>query len=121
MWRSSMRSCWIWWDWETSRLPNARGGSVSGSVSGAGADPSGRGTRDGGSVKPSAQGSLYPSLVPRAPSPSSQDPIHQRAQKHDDTDDPIRREKRGVELRQVSRLHLTMLPPDHDDREHHAG
>src|SRR5258706_12054810 len=96
--RLNTPSCSIASAGETSPPLSALCGSPLGSVSDAGADPSGRGTRDGGSVKPSAWGSVYPSLVPRPPSLFSQDPIHQRAQKHDDTDDPVRGEKGRIQF-----------------------
>src|SRR5690348_9151453 len=51
----------------------------------------------------------------RLPTPgalSSYDPIHQRAEKHSDRDDPVHGEERRIELRKIPGLHQLMLPGD---------
>src|SRR5437763_15058757 len=69
--------------------------------------------------------SPFPFPVSRVSSPvsrvSSQDSVHQRAEKHDDTDEPVGTEEGRVEPRQVSRLHQLVLPGDERRAERHPG
>src|SRR5436190_23198708 len=99
----------------------APSGWASGRAAGDGAAPvaTGNEKRETGHV-----GSHQPYVSP-FPFPvsrvSSQDSVHQRAEKHDDTDEPVGTEEGRVEPRQVSWLHQLVLPGDERRAERHPG
>src|SRR5205809_5694049 len=108
----------------TGSFVNARAGSVWDCAWGALADEGAAENAERGTRKAEQGCSELAHLfrVPPSAFRVSQDPIHQRAQEHDDAHDPVHREERRVEPRQIAWPHQLVLVGDehggsHDGRE----
>src|SRR2546425_5983362 len=97
----------------TGSFVTARAYSVWGFVSGAGKGPVAPGSGEWGVVPCGprrSDGSHRHEPLPTPHAFSSQHPIHEGAEEHDDTHNPIGGKKRPVEACQIARLHPPAFP-----------